>query len=196
MNRFGTTCWRALLIALVYLTLGIPMTGLLLPGAGGQLVEIPGVFYRALQSAAIEKGYYPNVYLQDWLYFLGAYAMNCLFLSLGLILLWNLLYAPFALGRNREGSARVVLWIFVIAHVALQLLYAFMVFTAGPHIWAWILTQPTGLNLLLLLPQTLLLPFFLSARFLCPYRIYHIFPLSAKLRGRLGLRTYSKRTAR
>ena len=196
MNRFRTTCWRALLIVLVYLALGVPMTGLLLPGAGGRLVELPGIFYRALQGAAIGKGYYPNVYLQDWLYFLSAYAMNCLFLSVGLVLLWNLLYAPFALGRNREGSARLMLWVLVAAHVVLQLLYAFQVFTAGPHIWAWLITQPMGLNLLLLLPQTLLLPFFLSARFLCPYRIYPVFPLSAKLRGRLGLRTYRKKTAR
>lgn len=196
MNRFLVTCWRVLLIALVYLLLGVPVTGLVVPGASGASTVIPGIFYSTLQSAAMEQGYYPNVYLQEWMAFLSAYAMNCLLFSLTLTLLWNLLYAPFALGRNHENSACVVIWLFVAAHVLLQLLYAFQVFSAGPHIWAWLLTQPAGMNLLLLLPQLLILPFYLSIRALCPYRIYHVFPVFAKLRSRLGLRVYSKRLAK
>ena len=197
MNRFLSTCWRVLLILLVYLVLGVPGVGLMIPGAGGESVQIPMLFQSALRAAAYGQGFFPdNVYYEDWQQFCSAYAMNCLFLSLGLVALWNVLYAPFALGRNHENSARVTIWVFVALHIGLQLAYAFYVFTLGAHIWAWLITQPFGLRLLLLLPQLLVLPFYLSVRALCPYRIYNVFPIFARLRGRLGLRVYSRRGAR
>jgi|GEM_PF-3266237 len=196
MNRWLSTCWRWLLILLLYLALGVPIVGLVLPGASGQDVQFPMLLQNMLRGAAFGSGYFPdNVYYEDWQAFVSAYAMNCLFLSLLLTLVWNFLYARFAMGRNHENSARMMIWFFVAAHITLLSVYAFYVFSLGQHIWAWLIRQPTGLNLMLLLPQLLLVPFYLSIRALCPYRIYHVFPVFARFRGRLGLRVYSKRGA-
>ncbi len=197
MNRILSTCWRWALILIVYLALAVPIVGLVIPGANGQSVQIPMLLQGTLRTAAYSSGYFPdNVYYEDWQFFVSSYAMNCLFLSLLLVVLWNVLYSPSALGRNHENSARTVIWFFVAAHVGLLLLYAFYVFTLGSYIWDWLIRQPMGLNMLLLMPQLLIIPFYLSVRALCPYRIYNVFPLFARLRGRLGLRVYSKRTAR
>lgn len=197
MNRLLRAAWRWLLILAVYLVLAVPVTGLVIPDAGGQAFQIPMLFQGSLRSAAYASGFFPdNVYYEDWQLFCSSYAMNCLFLSLSLVVLWNLLYAPFALGRNHENSARMMVWVFAALHVALLLLYAFYVFTLAPHIWAWLIRQPAGLSLMLLLPLWTTVPFFLSIRALCPYRIYNVFPLFAKVRGHLRLRAYSRRGAR
>jgi len=86
--------------------------------------------------------------------------------------------------------------VFVAAHIVLQLLYAFMVFSQSAFIWNWLIAQPMALCGILLLPQWAAVPFYLSLRALCPARVYHIFPMFAKLRGPLHLRVYSKRGAR
>ena len=52
MNRFLSTCWRVLLILLVYLVLGVPVVGLMIPGAGGESVQIHMLFQSALRAAA------------------------------------------------------------------------------------------------------------------------------------------------
>ncbi|MCL1964001.1 MAG: hypothetical protein FWF69_02945 [Firmicutes bacterium] len=196
MNRTLAGCWRFILILIVYLALAVPVVGLVLPGPNGMPVQIPMLLQGVLRGAAYRGGYIPDsVYYEDWQAFVSAYAMNCLYLSLLLVLLWNLLYARFALGRNHENSARLSVWIFAAAHALLLLAYAFYVFTLSPHIWNWLIRQPMRSNLALLLPQLLVLPFYLSARALCPYRVYHVFPLFGRLRGRLFLRVYSKRGA-
>lgn len=197
MNRLLATGWRWILILLVYVLLAVPLVGLVIPGAGGQSVQIPMIFQGALRSAAVSSGYFPdNVYYEDWQFFCSAYAMNCLFLSLAFVALYNVLYARFALGRNRENTARVLIWALSALHVLLGLLYAFYVFTLGSHVWEWLVRQPMGLNLLLLLPVLLVIPFYLTCRALGPYRLYNVFPLFRPLRDRLGLRVYSRRGAR
>lgn len=196
MNRFFVTCWRFILILIVYLVLAIPVVGLVLPVANGQTVQIPMLFQSLLRNAAYGSGFFPdNVYYEDWQFFCSSYAMNCLYLSLLLVVLWNLLYAPRALGRNHENSARVTIWVFVAVHIGIQAAYTFYVFTLSAYIWDWLITQSFGLSLLLLIPQLLVVPFYLSVRGLCPYRIYNVFPVFARLRTRLGLRVYSKRRA-
>ncbi len=197
MNRLLSACWRWLLILAVYIVLAVPVTGLVVPGPGGESLQIPMIFQGALRSAAYASGYFPdNVYYEDWQVFCSSYAMNCVFISLALVVLWNLLYAPFALGRNHENSARAMVWVFTLLHIAILLGYAFYVFTLASYIWAWIIRQPTGLNLMLLMPLWVTVPFTLSIRALCPYRVHHVFPLLAKARERLGLRVYSRRGAR
>jgi len=194
MKRFVTALWRWALILSVYLLLGFPVVGLVIPGAAGQAVQIPMLLQRALQNAAFGSGFIPDsVYYEGWQFFVSSYAMNCLFLSLLLVALWNVLYAPFALGRNHEKSARTAVWVFALLHVALLLFYAFFVFTLASYIWDWLILQPMGLSMLLLLPGLLIVPFILSIRGLCPYRIYNVFPLFARLRVRMGLRIFSKR---
>lgn len=197
MNRFLATGWRWVLILLVYLLLAVPLVGLVLPGANGQNVQLPMIFQGILRSTAYNNGFFPdNVYYEDWQFFCSSYAMNCLYISLAFVALWNLLYAPFALGRNHENSARVTIWIFSILHVVVMLAYAFYVFTLGSHVWNWLITQPTGLSLMLLLPVLLVIPFYLACRAFGPYRLYNVFPMFSKVRDRLGLRVYSRRGAR
>ena len=197
MNRFMTTCWRFVLILLVYLLLAVPIVGVVLPGANGQNVQIPMVFQSMLRNAAYHDGFFPdNVYYADWQFFCSSYAMNCLYISLGFVVLWNLLYSPPLLGRNHENSARGMIWLFSILHIAALLAYAFYVFTLGAHVWSWLIAQPTNLSIMLLLPVLLVIPFYLTSRALAPYRLYNVFPLFSKLRDRLGLRVFSKRGAR
>lgn len=197
MNRFFVTCWRWVLVLLCYLLLAVPIVGVVLPGAAGQSVQIPMFFQSILRNAAFQNGFFPdNVYYEDWQHFCSAYAMNCLYISLGFVVLWNLLYAPSALGRNHENSARVLIWVFVLLHAAVILGYAFYVFTLGAHVWAWLIKQPIQLTALLLVPIWLVVPFYIACRALGPYRLYSVFPLFARLRDKLGLRVYSRRTAR
>ena len=197
MNRFFATCWRLALIVLVYLLLAVPVVGLVLPGAGGRNVQIPMLFQGMLRQAAYAHGFFPdNVYYEDWQLFCSAYAMNGLYISLGFVVLWNVLYAPCALGRNHENSARAMLWLLCFAHVGVLLAYAFYVFTLGDHVWQWLIRQPAALSVMLLLPVWLVAPFFLTSRALGPYRLYNVFPVFARLRDRLGLRVYSRRGAR
>jgi hypothetical protein len=197
MNRFLATCWRVLLILLVYLLLAVPLVGLVLPGANGHDVQVPMLFQSLLRGAAYSQGFFPdNVYYEDWQAFVSAYAMNCLLLSMALAALWNVVYAPRLLGRNHERSARITIWAFVAAHAGLMLLYAFETFSQSDYVWNWLILQPAGLWGLLLLPQVLAVPFYLVLRALCPARIYHIFPIFAKIRAPLHLRVYSKRGAR
>ncbi len=197
MKRLLSALWRWALILLIYLALGVPVVGLVLPGAGGQSAQLPMLLQGLLDAARTSSGFFPDyVYYADWKAFVSAYAMNCLFLSLALVALWNILYAPFALGRSRENTARVMVWVFVAIHIALLLVYAFYVFTLAPYIWEWLTRQPAGLSMMLLLPGLLVVPFYLSIRALCPYRIYNVFPLFARLRDPLKLRVYSKRGPR
>lgn len=197
MNRLFATCWRWTLLLLVYLLLAVPLVGVVLPGAAGQNVQIPMIFQSVLRGAAYTNGFFPdNVYYEDWQFFCSSYAMNCLYISLAFVALYNLLYAPYALGRNHENSARVVIWALSVLHVLTLLAYAFFVFTLGSHVWEWLIRQPTGLSLILLLPVLLVIPFYLTCRALGPYRLYHVFPLFSRVRDRLGLRVYSKRGAR
>lgn len=197
MNRLLATCWRWVLILLVYLLLGVTVVGVVLPGANGVNVQIPMIFQGVLRGAAYNSGFFPdNVYYEDWQFFCSSYAMNCLYISLLFVALWNVLYAPFALGRNHENSARLAIWVFSIAHVLVLLAYAFYVFTLGSHVWEWLIRQPTGLSLMLLMPLLLVIPFYLTSRALGPYRLYNVFPLFSPLRDRLGLRVYSKRGPR
>ena len=196
MNRIFATCWRWVLILLVYLVLAVPIVGIVLPGAAGQSAQVPMIFQGILRSAAYNQGFFPdNVYYADWQLFCSSYAMNCLYISLLFVVLWNVLYAPFALGRNHENSARAMIWVFSAAHVAVFLGYAFYVFTLGSHVWNWLITQPMGLSMMLLLPILLVIPFYLTSRALGPYRLYNVFPMFAPIRSRLGLRVYSRRGA-
>lgn len=197
MNRFFATCWRWILILAVYALLGVTLVGLVLPGASGENVQIPMIFQAVLRGAAYQSGFFPdNVYYEDWQFFCSAYAMNCLYISLAFVALWNVCYAPFALGRNRENSARYMIWVFCVLHVLVMAAYAFYVFTLGAHVWSWLIAQPAARALLLLLPLLLVIPFYLTARALGPYRLIHVFPAFAPLRERLGLRVYSRRGAR
>ncbi len=197
MNRFTATLWRLALIILVYLLLGVPVVGLVLPGAGARTVQLPMLFQTLLRNAAYGQGFFPdNVYYQDWQFFVSSFAMNCLYISLGFVCLWNLLYAPFALGRYHENTARIMIWVFSLLHTVVLGVYAFYVFTLGSHVWEWLIQQPRNLQLMLLLPLWLVVPFYLTSRALGPYRLYNVFPVFARLRNRLGLRVYSRRTAR
>ncbi len=197
MQRFFSACWRWVLILVVYIALGVPIVGLVLPSAGGNAVQIPMILQGLLRDAAYQHGFFPdNVYYEDWQFFVSSFAMNCLFLSLGFVVVWNILFSPRLLGRNHENTARLLVWIFSAAHVAVFLGYAFYVFTLGSYVWDWLIRQQTGQTMLLLTPILLVIPFYLSIRALCPYRVENVFPLFAKLRGRLGLRVYSKRGAR
>jgi hypothetical protein len=197
MNRFFATLWRWTLILLVYLALGVPVVGLVVPGSGGQAVEIPMLFQSSLRAAASAFGFFPdNMYYEDWQFWLSGYSMNCLAVSLALVVAWNMLYAPGALGRNRERSSRVTFWLFAIAHAAALLFLAFLYFTSDARMWAFLISQPASRGIIVLMPQLLIIPFWLSIRALCPYRIYHMFPIFAQIRAPLRLRVYSKRGAR
>lgn len=197
MSRFTATCWRWILILLVYLLLAIPIVGVVLPGSAGTNVQIPMIFQGVLRSAAYNDGFFPdNVYYEDWQFFCSSYAMNCLYISLGFVILWNLLYAPFTLGRNHENSAKTAIWVLTVLHLTVLLAYAFYVFTLGSHVWEWLIRQPTNLQVMLLMPCWLVVPFYLTSRALGPYRLYNVFPFFSRLRDRLGLRVYSKRGAR
>lgn len=197
MNRFFATLWRWVLIIVVYLALGVPVVGLIVPGAGGQAIEIPMLFQRSLRTAASLFGFFPdNMYYEDWQFWLSGYAMNCLGVSLALVVVWNLLYSPGALGRNRERSARMLFYLFVIAHATALLFLAYLYFTSDAHMWSFLISQPLSRSMVVLMPQLLMLPFCLSIRALCPYRVYHMFPAFAKIRAPLRLRVYSRRGAR
>ncbi|GHU70307.1 hypothetical protein FACS1894184_15580 [Clostridia bacterium] len=197
VNRFLATLWRWMLIVAVYLGLGMPLLGLVLPGAGGQSVEIPMLFQGMLRSAANNYGFFPDhTYYEAWQRYCSLYAMNCLYISLALVGIWNAVYAPALLGRNYERSARAVFWLFLLVHVAALLGYAFMHFTIDPLIWDWLVRQPSSQGIILLLPQFLALPFAAAIRLLCPYRVYPMFPIADRIRSPLGLRVYSRRGAR
>ncbi|GHU73724.1 hypothetical protein AGMMS49992_13300 [Clostridia bacterium] len=197
VNRFLATTWRWILIILVYLALGVPFVGLVLPGAGGRAVEVPMLFQGLLRSAANNYGFFPDhTYFEAWRQYCSTYAMNCLYISLLLVGLWNLIYAPGLLGRNHERSALAVFWLFLTVHIITLLGYAFMHFTVDPLTWDWLLRQSGDRNMVLLLPQLLILPFGVTLRLLCPYRIYPMFPIADRIRSPLGLRVYSRRGAR
>ncbi|MDR1262167.1 MAG: hypothetical protein LBK46_01605 [Oscillospiraceae bacterium] len=197
VNRFIATLWRWALIVLVYLVLGVPLLGLVLPGAGGQAVEIPMLFQSLLRSAANNYGFFPDhTYYESWQRYCSLYAMNCLYISLALTGLWNVIYATPLLGRNHERSALGTFWLFVFTHAALMLGYAFVHFTIDSLTWDWLIRQPGSRGAMLLLPQWLALPFAISIRLLCPYRVYPMFPIADKIRAPLGLRVYSRRGAR
>lgn len=190
MQRLMKPCLRWAYILILYILLGFFLLGIPLPGTTGQTTHYPMLYQGMLRGAAVSVGFYPDsVILDEWISFVSAYATNCVFLSLGLLALWNVLYSRALLGRNHEYSARVIIWVFVGLHVTVQLAYAVYVFSLASYIWEWILQQPTGRNLLLLLPQALIVPFYVSLRLFCPFRIYHVFPLFARLRRPLGLRT-------
>jgi len=195
-KRAVSAVWRMALMLAVYALLGVPVTGLVLPGAGGQSVTVPMLFQALLRGAGETRGFYPSFYLmEDWLGFLSAYAMNCLAFSLALLLAWNLLYAPRGLGRRHERSARLAIWAFAALHEAGIVFYAYTVMTMSADVWNWLARQPAQLTGLLLLPELLVVPFWLCARLLCPYRVCHVFPLAMKLRGALRLRVYSSKVA-
>ncbi|MDR1600270.1 MAG: hypothetical protein LBS11_10450 [Oscillospiraceae bacterium] len=197
VNRFLATLWRWTLILLVYLALGAPFVGLVLPGAGGQSVELPMAFQGMLRGAANSYGFFPDhTYYEAWQRYCSLYAMNCLYASLALVGLWNVIYAPQLLGRNYERSAIGVFWLFMFVHVVVLLGYAFMHFTIDPLTWDWLIRQPRRQGAMLLLPQWLAVPFAVSIRLLCPYRVYPMFPAANRIRAPLGLRVYSSRGAR
>jgi hypothetical protein len=197
MNRFLATLWRWTLIILVYLALGVPLAGLALPGAGGQVVELPMLFQGMLRAAANNSGFFPDhTYYEAWQRYCSLYAMNCLYISLALVGLWNAIYSPPLLGRNHERSAAAAFWLFLVAHIAALLGYAFVHFTIDPLTWDWLIRQPLRQGAILLAPLWLALPFAVSIRLLCPYRVYPMFPAADRIRAPLGLRVYSHRGAR
>jgi len=195
VNRIYATIWRWVLIIIVYALLAVPVVGLIIPGAGGAPVEIPMLFQNALRAAR-SSGFFPdNMYYGEWQFWLSGYSMNALIVSLSLVVLWNVLYAPPLLGRNRERSVRISFVIFVILHAAALLLLLFIYFTRDMYMWEFVMSQSFSQSAVLFIPQLLVVPFIVSLRALCPYRIYHMFPIFRRIRSPLGLRVYSHKRA-
>jgi hypothetical protein len=180
----------------VYALLAVPVTGLVMPSAGGQVIELPMLFQSALRAAASTTGFFPdNMYYSDWQFWLSGYSTNALILSFSLVILWNIIYSPNMLGRNRERSARLLFVVFLILHAASQLALLFFYFTTDIRMWQFVTSKPVAECAVLFIPQLLVVPFIASVKAFCPYRIYHMFPVFVKVRAALGLRVYSHKKA-
>ena len=196
VNRIYATVWRWILILIVYALLAVPVVGLIIPGAGGVPVEIPMLFQNALKAAAFSSGFFPdNMYYSDWQFWLSGYSTNALIVSLSLVALWNAIYSPPLLGRNRERSVRFMFFVFAALHIAALLFLLFIYFTRDMRMWQFAMSQPFMNNMVLFMPQLLMLPFVIVLRALCPYRVYHMFPVFRRIRAPLGLRVYSRKGA-
>jgi hypothetical protein len=136
---------------------------------------------------------YPDsVLLEEWIIFCINYAKNCVFMSLSLVIIWNLLYAPFALGRKSARSAIGLSVLFTVGHTALMGYYISYVLAQNPFIWLWFSAEPAGSQMRLALPCATVIPFFISIWFLCPYRIDYALPGALWFKMKLRLRVTFK----
>ncbi|MBE5793253.1 MAG: hypothetical protein E7323_01035 [Clostridiales bacterium] len=165
---------------------------------GGIIFAVMGLWFEAIYITP------PGYSTDAWQTNLNITFMNTLLCSLGLLLLWNILYSmPLLGGRYKGASVYVLLILWLLLHIVASL--GMLLLTVLPILVAnrapfwlffrllkeWAIAYGGDFLFLHLLPSLLIIPYFLSLTLFSPEIIAPKFAMFNKLRQHIGLK-YSK----